>query len=73
MNEPIKLKPCPFCGSESVEAEKSGSKNDRSTGYIECTFCYCRGPFDYSDQAEKAWNTRTCVCPPEPDYGDYEY
>lgn len=51
MKEKIKLKPCPFCGSENV-----GSVN----GWVQCFDCNASGPDDYNNQtAIEMWNKRS--------------
>jgi ribosomal protein L37AE/L43A len=55
------LLPCPFCKSENVEYEFSGSQ-----GYIECKECWAMGPYvvEAADPicdtgaAKRAWNNR---------------
>lgn len=43
----IKPKPCPFCGSASVESYPKGERQDGKAWhvyYIKCTLCECTGP-----------------------------
>ena len=57
MNE---LKPCPFCGSETLEMDKEDGQ-DFNSWYITCYNCDCQGVSRYGmtrDEAIKAWNMR---------------
>ena len=55
MSEKIKLKPCPFCGSDDVVVEET-----YTSGYVRCRDCGAEGGFRYShDEAVAAWNRRT--------------
>lgn len=53
-----RLKPCPFCGKNHAELQKS---ND--AWYVICQSCYCVGPI-FNDERYlkkdiiKYWNTR---------------
>ena len=48
------LKPCPFCGSDDVEALDMEGKH-----YVVCYDCALEGPFHKSRAAViAAWNTR---------------
>ena len=49
------LKPCPFCGSESLFADI-----DDDGFYIECNGCLARSPVANTQaEAEMRWNRRT--------------
>lgn len=55
MTDEIKLKPCPFCGSNDVTVEET-----YASGYVRCRSCGAEGGFRYShDEAAAAWNRRT--------------
>lgn len=48
------LKPCPFCGCESVKL-----RNDERFWWAECVGCTARGPLAYNLRiATSAWNRR---------------
>ena len=49
----MKLKPCPFCGSEDVE------RNGRTIIYVACRTCKTDGPIATTrKKAIELWNTR---------------
>lgn len=49
----ISLKPCPFCGSPSVEIRGA------TAVYAVCRLCFASsGCFDSKDDAIEAWNNR---------------
>ena len=61
----IKLKPCPFCGSEDVENGTHQDLNFWEEGMppvysaINCNNCNCKGPKGNSRRtAVEAWNRR---------------
>ena len=55
-----KLKPCPFCGSESISLEEAGRNTD--VWFIQCEYCGATFPhFDSKEEAMFVWNTRTEV------------
>lgn len=51
----IKLKPCPFCGSEMIQVERFVT-----VWVVHCLGCNTYGPGEHktADQAAKAWNMR---------------
>lgn len=53
----IKLKPCPFCGSEMIELNKLVIVN---TWCAICVNCGCTGPGEHetANQVARAWNMR---------------
>ena len=60
----VKLKPCPFCGSDACEDPMEGHSGG---WWVECGTCHAPGPVvgsgppgttDFSVEAETAWNTR---------------
>ena len=54
------LKPCPFCGSDDVEALDMEGKH-----YVVCYDCALEGPFHKSRAAViAAWNTRAALAAP---------
>jgi len=54
------LKPCPFCGSDGVEALDMEGKH-----YVVCYDCALEGPFHKSRAAViAAWNTRAALAAP---------
>lgn len=54
------LKPCPFCGSDDVEASDMEGKH-----YVVCYDCALEGPFHKSRAAViAAWNTRAALAAP---------
>lgn len=72
----IKLKPCPFCGSESVSYRYYYSKkNNGYTVFIKCSACHTRSGFSFCDEnptlssytneasveLAKRWNNRAKV------------
>lgn len=55
MTDEIKLKPCPFCGSDDVVLDET-----YTSGYVRCRVCGAEGGLRYShDEAAAAWNSRT--------------
>lgn len=53
MGEKMKLKPCPFCGSEDVEV--IGKYNF----FVSCNYCNSdSGVYETKRKAENAWNRR---------------
>lgn len=57
MSKDVKLKPCPFCGGNNSEINKSVV---RQTKYVACWQCEARGPECTTHlSAAIAWNTRT--------------
>jgi Lar family restriction alleviation protein len=53
----MKIKPCPFCGSEDIECKDHSRKCD--VWFIQCQDCYATFPhFDSEEEAIEAWNTR---------------
>lgn len=47
MTDEIKLKPCPFCGSQDVESRPKSERIDGkpwSTYYVHCNICDADGP-----------------------------
>lgn len=54
----IKLKPCPFCGSKSVEIEKPFRRSKVIPWVVKCSICRAN-VFDRTKKAVvKTWNTR---------------
>lgn len=54
------LKPCPFCGSDDVEALDMEGKH-----YVACYDCALEGPFhDSRAEAVAAWNRRAAIAAP---------
>lgn len=54
------LKPCPFCGCETIKISGSTNKNgNKNRGYAKCMRCYARGPKDFLCAAFPVWNTRS--------------
>ena len=57
-----KLKPCPFCGGDSIEVYTHyGESAGLQYGgyYPECTVCGCRlNYYESREKALKAWNER---------------
>ena len=57
-----KLKPCPFCGDESIiveEVSDTSTTYHTSYWYAYCDRCLAEGPNVYSkERAIKEWNTR---------------
>lgn len=53
----IKLRECPFCGSEMIEVSKLNLLNSWCSI---CSNCGCTGPGEHktADQAARAWNKR---------------
>lgn len=53
----IKLKPCPFCGSEMIQVEELSIPG---LWCATCLICTCVGPGTNRtpDQAARAWNKR---------------
>lgn len=55
MTETPELKPCPFCGSEDVHADK----NTEETFLMQCESCFSEGPeADSVPNALEKWNRR---------------
>lgn len=55
MTDEIKLKPCPFCGSDDVVLDET-----YTSGYVRCRVCGAEGGLrDSHDEAAAAWNSRT--------------
>lgn len=55
MSEEIKLKPCPFCGSNGVVVDEICPSR-----YVRCRGCGAEGGLrDSRDEAAAAWNRRT--------------
>ena len=51
----VELKPCPFCGGNSVYLN-----SNTWSSYVMCDYCDADGPVQESDdQAISAWNSRT--------------
>ena len=61
------LKPCPFCGSNTLELDKEISPTgDYSIWFVTCYDCPCQGVRgDTREEAIKAWNTRQDVLTPK--------
>ena len=55
MSEELKLKPCPFCGSE---AEFIGEEH-YDWFYIQCKKCKMRSAWQTREEAIEAWNRRS--------------
>lgn len=55
----VKLKPCPFCGSEDISVI-DWSTDDENPSYCGwCSLCNTEGPINESkDEAAEAWNKR---------------
>ena len=52
-----KLKPCPFCGSESISCRDAGYHTD--VWFIQCEECWATFPhFDSEQEAVETWNRR---------------
>jgi len=55
-----KLRPCPFCGSEEVNATTAPEPDEHGLYYWVCPDCICCGPTcDTPDGASKAWGLNT--------------
>lgn len=58
------LKPCPFCGSVSLDADYSDVIDGKRGGVITCSICSAEGPFvtalvnNIKEAATTAWNRR---------------
>jgi len=51
MSEDVKLKPCPFCGSDDL-IHRPANETHSDVGYVKCNNCL-------SSASVKAWSTRT--------------
>ena len=56
------LKPCPFCGSTSLDYEDDAPQNYISCNGCKITWNWCAGPADcesgFEEAAKRKWNTR---------------
>lgn len=58
--EPIKLKPCPFCGSEKTIKDHIGGGIGGELWWVTCETCGAAiGPRGQAGEAIAAWNLRT--------------
>jgi Lar family restriction alleviation protein len=60
----IKLRPCPFCGQDDAETSYELAEWHqhlyRTSFWIECNCCECRGPnCPTEERAISAWNKRS--------------
>lgn len=62
MKQPIRLKPCPFCGSKDVLlATEKMLPSGSNRYYAECPLCLMRGPVTSTRKyAIVKWNDRSC-------------
>lgn len=57
----LALKPCPFCGSESVKLWRGqivGHSRDNGHRFARCTDCGASGPYKPALEAAEHWNSR---------------
>lgn len=55
----IKLKPCPFCGSQKVKKVTAPLRGTQMFVCPECGADVCFYRAEYEPKATKAWNRRT--------------
>ncbi len=59
----VKLKPCPFCGSDGLNLKLCGHRPDGF--WIQCEECGTEGPYcNYIKDAKKYWNRRAVEVKP---------
>lgn len=55
----VKLKPCPFCGSQNIEIANKGIREKGQKWLFYCTNCFAQGPAARQKKnASVRWNFR---------------
>ncbi len=62
VNEPIKIKACPFCGGQATLNQRYSAKQHKYMVFMKCDICGSQGKI-YAGAAapsENEWNTQEC-------------